>query len=53
MLNTSSLSARELRREAGGGGGTLDVYKIVKTVKHTCLLVTLNKLFRSMFAITL
>ena len=38
MLNTS-LSAEELR--GGGGGGTLDEYKIVKTMKHTCLVVTL------------
>ena len=30
------LSAKELRRE----GDTLDEYKIVKTVKHTCLVVT-------------
>ena len=36
MLNTS-LSAEELRR---GGGGTLEEYKIVKTMKHTCLVVT-------------
>ena len=37
MLNTS-LSTEELRK---GGGGTLDEYKIVKTMKHTCLVVTL------------
>ena len=37
MLNTS-LSAKDLIRE---GGGTLGEYKIVKTMKHTCLVVTL------------
>ena len=30
------LSSKELRRE----GDTLDEYKIVKTMKHTCLVVT-------------
>ena len=38
MLNILhvKLSAKELRRE----GDTLDEYKIAKTMKHTCLVVT-------------